>query len=135
MENGQFEEAEESFVKALFMSKSRERDLEGLFGIYQGKGHTEELFEFYNRIRNKFPLSDKMDILLARALMNLKRYDKARRILKNLNEKKPSAEAYGKARKLFIAKDYYHKAMDLDPKNKDYRKRYDALQKRLAFDD
>jgi len=44
-------------------------------------------------------------------------------------------EAYGKAGKLFIAKDYYHKAMDLDPKNKDYRKRYDALQKRLALGD
>jgi len=46
-----------------------------------------------------------------------------------------ATEAYSKAGKLSIAKDYYHKAMDLDPKNKDYRKRYDAFQKKLAFDD
>ncbi len=44
-------------------------------------------------------------------------------------------EAYGKVGKLSIAKDYYHKAMDLDPKNKNYRKRYDALQKSLALGD
>jgi len=46
-----------------------------------------------------------------------------------------AAEAYGKVGKLSIAKDYYHKAMDLDPKNKNYRKRYDALQKSLALGD
>ena len=44
-------------------------------------------------------------------------------------------EAYSKAGKLSVVKDYYHKAMDLDPKNKDYRKIYDALHKKLAFDD
>ncbi|MBC8420954.1 MAG: tetratricopeptide repeat protein [Desulfobacterales bacterium] len=94
LENGQVKEAGESFMKALSMSETRERDLEGILGIYQSKGYTEGFFQFYEKVRDRFLLSDKTDILLARALMNLKRYDEARRLLNNLNEKKPSAEAY-----------------------------------------
>lgn len=44
-------------------------------------------------------------------------------------------EAYSKTGKLSIAKNYYHKTMDFDPKNKNYRKRYDNLQKSLALGD
>jgi len=94
LENRQFEEAEESFIKALYMSQTREKDLGGLLGIYQSKGYTEGFFQFYEKVRDRFLLSDKTDILLAKALINLKRYNEARRLLNNLNEKKPLAEAY-----------------------------------------
>lgn len=94
LENRQFEEAGESFIKALYMSETREKDLERLLRIYQNKGYTEGFFQFYEKVRDRFLLSDKTDILLARALMNLKRYNEARQLLNNLNEKKPLAEAY-----------------------------------------
>jgi len=94
LENGQLKEAKRCFVEGLTMSQNREKDLGGLFGFYQKKGYTEELFQFYDQVKSRFPLSYKMDILLARSLMNLKRYHKASRILNELNDKEPSAEAY-----------------------------------------
>jgi len=127
LESGQLEEAEESFLKALSTSQTREKDLENLYRFYKAKDYSEELFRLYHRVGKSFTLSDRIDILLARSLIDQNRYDKARQILIDLNQKKPSAEAfYWLARIAEIEKDWnsmglaIQKATVLDPRNSRY---------------
>ncbi|MCP4665409.1 MAG: hypothetical protein GY849_03495 [Deltaproteobacteria bacterium] len=94
VQNGQFEAAQESFITALSMSESKEKLLEGLYGFYKAKGHSEELYRFYRRVSRVFSFSSRMDILLAQTLTDLNRYHQARRILIQLNKKRPTAETY-----------------------------------------
>jgi tetratricopeptide (TPR) repeat protein len=94
LNNGALEEAEESFFKALDLSRSKEKDLERLYWVYKNEGSMEELYRFYQQVSRRFVLSSRMDILVARSLIDLKRYHKARQILVDLNQKEPTAEAY-----------------------------------------
>ncbi|OEU66658.1 MAG: hypothetical protein BBJ57_00945 [Desulfobacterales bacterium PC51MH44] len=138
LENGQIEKAEESFFRALSISQTREKDLAGLFRVYQAKGYSEELYRFYHQACKNFDLSDRIDILLARSLIELKRHDQARKILIDLNQKEPSAEAYyWLARIAEIEKDWdsmelaIQKATVFDPKNSRYHLIFSQLLKRL----
>ncbi|MFH1479987.1 MAG: hypothetical protein ABIG67_01850 [Pseudomonadota bacterium] len=81
LKNGAIEEAEDFFIKGLARSRARERDLEGLYHVYKNEGLLERLQAFYDRVRNQFRLSGRMDLLTARSLIELKQYNQARRIL------------------------------------------------------
>ena len=136
--NGQLEEAETSFFKALAMSQTREKDLEGLYGVYKGNGYSEDRYRFYERVSKNFALSPRMDILLARSLIDLNRYNRAGRILDELNRKEPLAEAYSwLARIAEKEKDWdnvelsIQKATVLDPENSSYHMRFSRVLKRL----
>ena len=94
LENGQLGEAEKCFLKGISISETREKDLESLFGIYKRNACLEELCRFYHRVIRRFELSSRTYILLARSLIDLKRYNQARQILRELNQKGPTAEAY-----------------------------------------
>ncbi len=138
VKNGQLEEAEESFFKALSMSRTKERHLENLYRVYEREGYFEELYRFYHRVSRSFALSAKMDILLARSLIDLKRYHQAQRILKELNQERPTAEAYyWLARIAEKEKDWdsmelaIQKATVLDPKNSRYHLIFSKVLKRL----
>lgn len=138
VKNGQLEEAEESFFRALSMSRTKERHLEDLYWVYEREGYFEELYRFYHRVSRSFALSARMDILLARSLVDLKRYDQAQRILKELNQESPSAEAYyWLARIAEKEKDWdsmelaIQKATVLDQKNSRYHLIFSKVLKRL----
>ncbi|MCK4467393.1 MAG: tetratricopeptide repeat protein, partial [Desulfobacterales bacterium] len=138
VKNGQLEEAEESFFKALSMSRTKERHLENLYRVYEREGCFEELYRFYHRVSRSFALSAKMDILLARSLIDLKRYHQAQRILKELNQERPTAEAYyWLARIAEKEKDWdsmelaIQKATVLDPENSRYHLIFSKVLKRL----
>ena len=138
VKNGQLEEAEESFFKALSMSRTKERHLEDLYWVYEREGYFEELYRFYHRVSRSFALSAGMDILLARSLIDLKRYHQAQRILKELNQESPSAKAYyWLARIAEKEKDWdsmelaIQKATVLDPKNSRYHLIFSKVLKRL----
>lgn len=94
IENNRVSEAEHWFFKGLSMSRTRERDLEGLYELYRRKGYLKELYDFYDRASSRFPLSSRMDILIARTLVELDRHNRAKRILNELNREGPVAEAY-----------------------------------------
>jgi tetratricopeptide (TPR) repeat protein len=139
LKNGGLKEAEESFFKGLDLSRSKEEDLEGLYRRYKDEGHIEELYGFYQQISRRFPLSYRMDILLARSLIDLNRYTKARQILTDRNQKEPTARAYyWLARIAEIEKDWdnmelaIQKATVLEPKNIQYRLIFLGLLKRLG---
>ncbi len=93
LENGQLQDAQENFLTALSMSADRERDLEALYNAYRTMGYSEELYAFYERVRRTFPQSAGTDILLARSLIDLEQYHKARQALEALNQKEPHAAA------------------------------------------
>lgn len=138
LKNGEIREAEEIFNKALDRSASKERDLERLYHIYKNEGAVEELYRFYNNVRHRFSLSYRMDILLARSLIDLKRYYTARRNLIELNQKEPRAEAYyWLARIAQLEKDWDHmelaiqKATVLEPENSNYHILFSQVLKRI----
>ncbi len=138
LENKQFEEAEESFFMGISKSQAREKDLGNLYRFYKGKGYSEELYRFYHRASKKFALSDRIDILLARSMIDLHKYHRAKQTLMNLNQKEPSAEAYyWLARIAEIEKDWdsmelaIQKATVLDPKNSRYHLIFSQVLKRI----
>ncbi|MDL2121929.1 MAG: tetratricopeptide repeat protein [Deltaproteobacteria bacterium] len=138
LENGQLEEAENFFFKAVSISRTREKDLEGLFWAYKKNSYSEELNSFYERISNSFALSSQMDILLVRSVIDLKQYNKAQRILKELNQKEPTAEAYywlaiiaEKEKDLDRMELAIQKATVLDPENSRYHLIFSKVLKRL----
>ena len=138
LKNGGLEEAEESFFKGLDLSRSKEKTLERLYRIYKDEGHMEELYRFYQQASRRFILSYRMDILLARYLIDLSRYNKARQILIDLNQKEPTAQAYyWLARIAQIEKDWdsmelaIQKATVLEPKNSHYHLLFSQVLKRV----
>ena len=79
-----------------------------------------------------------MDILMARCLIDLKQYEQARRTLKDLNQREPTAEAYyWLARIAETEKDWdsmeltIQKATLLDPTNSRYRLTFSQVLARL----
>ncbi len=138
LKKAEIEEAEENFFKALDLSRSKEKDLERLYRLYKGEGSMEELYRFYQQVSRRLIISYRMDILLARSLIDLKRYYKARQILIDLNQKEPTAEAYyWLARIAQIEKDWdamelaIQKATVLEPKNSHYHLIFSRLLKQI----
>ena len=138
LKNGEIREAEESFFEALDLSGFKEKDLERLYRLYKNEGCMEELYRFYQQVSRRFILSFRMDILLARSLIDLKRYYKARWILVELNQKEPRAEAYyWLARIAQIEKDWdsmelaIQKATVLEPTNSHYHLIFSRLLKQI----
>ena len=138
LKNEEIKESEESFFKALDLSRSKEKDLERLYRLYKGEGYMEELYRFYQQVSRRFILSYRMDILLSRSLIDLKRYYKARQILIDLNQKEPTAEAYyWLARIAQIEKDWdamelaIQKATVLEPKNSHYHLLFSQVLKQI----
>jgi len=66
--------------EALSISKTRERDLYPILREYTAKGHYEELRGFHQRVSASFPLSARMHVQLARALIDMEQYDEAKPI-------------------------------------------------------
>ena len=94
LKNRQIEEAGGSFLEGLDISQSREKDLERLYHIYRQQGYHEELYQFFEKVRGRFILSYQMDILTARSLIDLQRLNQAKSILIDINNIKPTADAY-----------------------------------------
>lgn len=135
---GQPNAAEEHFLRALSMSEDREKDLEGLYNVFDKGGYLKERYQFYDKVRNLFTLSHRTDILLARSLMDMGRLDDARVVLDKVNQQRPSAEAwYWLSRVAEKEKDWdameiaIQKATVLDPRNSSYHARFSQVLQRL----
>lgn len=138
LRNGRLEEAETSFFQALDMSRSRDKDLERLYHLYKKEGYSDKLYPFYQQVSRCFILSSRFDILMARSLIDLKRYNQAQRILTDLNQNEPTAEAYyWLARIAETEKDWdgmelaIQKATVLDSENSGYHLMFSQVLKRV----
>jgi len=138
LKNGDPDGAEQTFFEALDLSRSKEGDLEGLYQIYKNEGYSEEFYRFYQRVSRRFSLSYQSDILLARNLIDLKRYYKARGVLVDLNQREPRAEAYYWLARIAEAENDWdgmelaiQKATVLEPANSQYHLVFSQVLKRM----
>jgi len=139
LNNGQFEEAEASFFKCLDISRTKEEDLERIYYLYKKEDYTEKLYQFYQQVSRRFFLSSRMNILMARSLIDLKRYYQAQQILIDLNQNEPTAESYywlariSKAEKDWDSMELaIQKATVLDPTNSEYHLLFSRVLERLS---
>jgi len=86
--------ARNTFLKAVSLSRNRDKDLELLRYFYSKEDALDAYFRFYQVTRNRLVLSVRTDIMAARALFELKRYTQAKSILDAINQRVPQAEAY-----------------------------------------
>ena len=138
LKDGDPDGAEETFFKGLELSRSKEEDLEGLYQIYKDEDYSEEFYRVYGQVSRRFSLSWQADILLARNLIDLKRYHRARGVLNDLIQKEPTAEAYyWLARIAKIEEDWdgmelaIQKATVLEPTNSRYHFLFSEVLKRM----
>lgn len=138
MKNGRMDAGEKSFFHALEISRSKEKDLEGLYHFYKKEGDPEKLYQFYRKVSRHFILFSHMDILMAMSLIDLNRYDQARQILKDLNRETPTAGAYYQLACIAeIEKDWdkmelaIQKATVHEPENSHYHLVFSGVLKRL----
>ena len=86
--------AETYFIKGLTLSRHLEKDLENLYNFYGKEGYIEELYSLLDAARHNFNFSSTIEVLTARSLIKLNRFNKAKSILMDLNQRKPTSEAY-----------------------------------------
>jgi len=92
--SGEVDQARVNFFKSIRQSRDRERTLERLYHLYRRHDFLRTYINFYQEARRRFVLPVRADILEARALIELKRYTRARDILEAVNHRTPEAEAY-----------------------------------------
>ncbi|MGE0084853.1 MAG: tetratricopeptide repeat protein [Desulfococcaceae bacterium] len=146
--NGEKQKAEEQYFRGLGMS--REKDLETLYGFYKKQEDAQGFYAFLQEARKKFSFSFRTDILTARVLADMKRYPEAKDILRQINIKRPEAQAYYWLAKIAeMEQDWdamelaIQKATVYDPENRHYHavfsnvlrklKKYERAEKEAAL--
>ena len=141
LKNGQFEEARTLFLRALNMSRTRDREMARLYHLYRNRKQSERFERFYRDADRTLILPAETEILLARTLMDLKQYTQAQRILTERVQKRPDAESYyWLARIAQAEKDWdamelaIQKATVLEPENSGYHRLFSqALKRKKKF--
>ncbi|MFH1489327.1 MAG: tetratricopeptide repeat protein [Pseudomonadota bacterium] len=133
------EEANHHFLKGIEKSRSRERALAELYHVFKNEGLKVELYRFYKLVDNRFDLSDRTGIFMARSLIDLEQYEQARPILINMIRSAPTGEAYYLlARIAEIEEDWgrmelaIQRATLFEPAKLEYRTAFIRLLKRLG---
>ena len=139
--SNQPEESMVDFYKAMRISPDKENSFTAITNIFNSKSHQHEFSLFYSEIEKTVILSPGMQISAARKFIDMQLLDHAQRILKTVNDYRPTAEAYyWLARIAEIEKDWdvmeinIQKATVLEPANKHYRSVFTKLRKRLGKD-
>lgn len=138
LRNGEIEGAEKSFSDALMNNPSRERDLKRIYSIYKDEDRLEMFRDFYELIRRRLITTTGMDILFARSFIDLKEYDRARKLLMDINTRGQRAEAYYLLALIAEVEEDWdgmdlliHKATVLEPENSNYHLIFAKVLKRL----
>lgn len=94
LRNREFAKAEKCFLHALSITRTLEKDIERIYHLFKREKNLRRFQVFYTQIKRHFTLSFRMDILMARSWIELKEYEAARKLLREVNERNPSAEVY-----------------------------------------
>lgn len=134
----QFEKAENNFLKALSKSQEKEKTLNSIFNVYKRSNRAKELYQFYQKLTQKFSIPVEIDILAARSFIDLKQYDRARELLNEINQERPTAEVYyWLAKTAEKEKDWdsmelaIQKATVMEPKNSLYHETFSRVLTRM----
>ena len=135
------EESIVSFYKAMTISPDKEKSFAEITNIFDNRIHQHEFSLFYSDTDKNFLLSPEMQIIAAKKFIDLKQLDKARRVLTDVNDRRPNGDAYyWLARIAEIEKNWdameinIQKATVLEPTNQHYRNVFMQLRKRLGKD-
>ncbi len=125
------DEAVKVLELGLAKSATREKDLERLYGIFKDVTAPEFQLGFYQEMQNRFPLTWRLDMLMARTLIDAKEYEAAKEILEKVALQEQGPEPwYWLARVAELAKDWdgmelaIQKASIRDPNNSDYHRMF-----------
>lgn len=139
LQNEQTNEANISFIQALSLSAPIKKAFQAIGHMFKNKNHRDDYYTFYQEANHRFIFSPRMHIIMARYLIDLKQYKRAKQILMELNRQTPTAEAYyWLARIAEREKDWdqmelnIQKATVLEPSNINYRRTFYGLLKRLG---
>ena len=132
------EKVEANFIKGLDRSRSRDKDLEWIYGQYRKENKLEGFTQFFLQVSNHFISTAAMEILHARAFIDLKEYDQAKEVLLTVNKRSPEAVAYywlshiAELEKEWDIMDLaIQKATVLDPENSEYHYKFSRVLNRL----
>lgn len=136
--DGKYKKAIGLFHQALLLSQEKENYLSNLYWFYKKKDIVAEYISLLKDVKNNFNSFPKIELLLARSLMDIKKYNKAKQLLVELNKKKPLAESYHLLAKMAEKeKDWnsmelsFQKATVLEPENYLYHYAFSKALKRL----
>ena len=134
LKNRQTNAAEEAFIEALQRSDNPEKDLKYYFSEFNKMGLGKELPGFYEKVKERFSVSNQMDVLLAESLSKAGMLDQAKHILNETNRMQPIAEAWywlarigDQEKNLPVARNAIEQALILDPQNIDYHLYFSRL--------
>jgi len=137
-QNGEKEKAEKEYLQGLRISRNREKDLENLYGFYKKQENAQGFYAFLQDAGKKFRFSFRADILAARVLADIKQYAEAKEILRQINLKRPEAQAYYWLAKIAeMEQDWdamelaIQKATVYDPENRHYHAVFSSVLRRL----
>ena len=138
LKSGDTQAARASFLKSLSLSRTRDKRLERIYRAFRKKGKLNKFNDFYHEAQQRIALSTQSDILLARSLIDLKQYDRARQVILELNGNEPIAEAYYWLSRISEQQNNWdqmeldiQKATVLEPENNHYRQIFFKLLKRM----
>jgi len=121
------DEAVKVLLHGLAKSSTREKDLERLYNVFKDATEPEFQVAFYRKVRDRFQLTYRLEILVARTLIDAKQYDEAKAVLEKVALQEKTAEPwYWLARLGELTEDWdsmelaIQKATVRDPDNSDY---------------
>lgn len=142
IKSGQTEKALNNFIRAIGSSKSVDKTLENVYHTYKNKGHIEQLEQFHLRLKKIPSLAVKSEMLFVRTLIDLKKYDQAKKLLEKRDRQEPDSLSYflfakiaEKENDLYAAEAAIHKASRSEPTNSQYYAFYSRIldqQKRIT---
>ncbi len=134
LKTGDLKAAERGFITGLERSMSRDSDLVRIYQYYKAEDRFADFSNLYDQVKRRTLTTIETDILLARALIDQKEYDRAREILINVNKGEGNAEAcYWLARIAEKEQDWdsmellIQKATVLSPRNSSYHLVFSSL--------
>ncbi len=125
------EEADAAIFQGLAKSRTREKDLEKLYHVFNKTVSPDIQLAFYRKVRERYSLSKRLEMLMARTLVDAKQYEEARNILGRIAAYEDLAEAYYLLAKVAEQEKNWdkmelasQKAAVRDPDNSEYRMKF-----------
>jgi tetratricopeptide (TPR) repeat protein len=138
MKAADLEAAETGFITGLEKSTAIEEDLSRIYGYYRAEDRLSDFSDLYERAKDRSITTTRMDILLARSLIEREEDDTAVEILARVNKGEGNAEAYywlariAERQKDWDAMELYiQKATVLSPRNSNYHLVFSSVLRRL----
>ncbi|MCF6291126.1 MAG: tetratricopeptide repeat protein [Desulfobacterales bacterium] len=129
LRSGEYQQAFSRIITGLGLSQTREKDLEGLYSTIRKTAGPGQQLSFYHQVRRSFTLSHRLELLMARTLIDAGEYAEAGTVLALILEKNQrlAAAHYWLAKIGERTRDWdvmelaAQKAVVRDPDNSEYR--------------